>query len=213
MRSDLPGDVIAVVMAAGQGRRFGADKRHHRLEDGRTLLATTLDNVSPAYPRVYVLTRPGETSASLGIDYRNEVEVSTPTGAPAAETTRFECVEAISAMQGLGGSLGDAFRHLQAIEEPAMAAAVILGDMPWLEATLCQQLSAEAKPKAIVMPRFAGRGGHPVVFGRTFWGALATLTDGEGARDIVNRHSAARHWVDVETPSIWRDVDRRGDLD
>ncbi|WP_110666640.1 nucleotidyltransferase family protein [Salinicola halophilus] len=200
MLSDVSHDAIALVMAAGRGERFGADKRRHRLGDGRTLLETTLAAIAPAYRKIYVLVRPGETLASL------EIEHIVNDKAPV------ECLEAPSAARGLGGTLGDAFRHLCERDEPAIAASVVLADMPWLEANLCRRLNAAARSERIVMPHHGSGGGHPVLFGRGFWAELATLTEGEGAREIVTRHRAACHWVPVDTPSIRRDVDRPEDL-
>lgn len=206
-------------MAAGQGRRFGSDKRHHRFADGRTLLGTTLAAVLPAYPRAYLLTRPGESLETLEIDERAGVDAGRAgragpgdEGHTTSRLTRLECIAAPAAERGLAGTLGDAFRHLLDNEEPACAAAVVLADMPWLTADICRRLSAQAQAGRIVIPRHRGRGGHPVVFGRDFWKALAALHQGEGAREIVSRHAEACHYVDVETPAIWRDVDRPGDL-
>ncbi|WP_353979641.1 nucleotidyltransferase family protein [Salinicola endophyticus] len=196
MHSDtrLTGELVGLIMAAGVGRRFGSDKRRQPLADGRTLLATTLTTAAAVYPRHYVVLRPDETPAALGL-------------APATPV-----LSAPTAAHGLGASLGDAFRQLLACAPDASAAAVILGDMPWLSAASCARLNARASAAAIVIPRHAGKRGHPVIFGRRWWPELAQLQAGEGARDVVTRHRHAVVTLDLEDPGIWRDVDRPQDL-
>lgn len=199
MSSDLqsePPAVVALVMAAGVSRRFGGDKRRARLTDGRTLLATTLTTVAWAYPRWWLVTRPGD-----------DLEPG-----EAFDPARHRRLIADHARNGLGGSLGDAFRHLIVEEETAIAAAVVLADMPWLSATTCTRLQRHAHAERIVIPCHQGKRGHPALFGRTFWPALAQLKEGDGARAIVKANREAVHLVDVDDEGIWRDIDTPQDL-
>ncbi|MCE3026587.1 nucleotidyltransferase family protein [Salinicola sp. DM10] len=196
MRSEprLTGELVGLVMAAGVGRRFGSDKRRQPLADGRTLLATTVAAAAAAYPRHYVVLRPGEAPAALGL---------------APDTP---LLSAPAAAHGLGASLGDAFRQLLVCAPDATAAAVILGDMPWLNAASCVRLNARASTTAIVIPHHAGQRGHPVIFGRRWWPELAQLKTGEGARDVATRHRHAVVTLELDDSGIWRDVDRPQDL-
>lgn len=199
MSSDLqsePPAVVALVMAAGVSRRFGGDKRRARLTDGRTLLATTLTTVARAYPRWWLVTRPGD-DLELG---------------EAFDPARHRRLTADHAGNGLGGSLGDAFRHLIARGDTATAAAVVLADMPWLSATTCARLQRHAHAERIVMPCHQGKRGHPVLFGRVFWPTLAELETGDGARAVVEANRAAVSVVDVDDEGIWRDIDTPQDL-
>jgi len=191
-----PREVVALVMAAGVASRFGSDKRRHVMADGRTMLATTLGAILPAYPRVCLVVRPGEPLAWL-----------TPEAAGGIQR-----LEAPNAGRGLGASLGDAFRELNRHGETAVAAAVILADMPWLTTRTCERLNRHAETGRIVIPQHAGRRGHPVLFGRNFWKELASLEGGEGAREVVARHRQAMALIDVDDAGIWRDVDFPGDL-
>ncbi|WFF42141.1 nucleotidyltransferase family protein [Salinicola endophyticus] len=186
--------LVALIMAAGVGRRFGSDKRRQPLADGRTLLATTLAATAAAYPRHYVVLRPDETPAALGLAPNTPV------------------LSAPAAAHGLGASLGDAFRQLLTGEPDATAAAVILGDMPWLSAASCAQLNARASATAIVVPCYAGQRGHPVIFGRHWWPELAQLKTGEGARAVLARRQHAVQTVELDDPGVRRDVDRPQDL-
>jgi len=198
MRSET-GDVVALIMAAGVSRRFGSDKRQVRLDDGRTLLETTLATVSQVYSRCRLITRQDD-----------DIELALPASSGQGELQRWV---AEHAGNGLGGSLGDAFRHLIAADDSAIAAAVVLGDMPWLKATTCAQLNRHAHPSRIVVPCHREKRGHPVLFGRGFWPALAALKEGDGAKAIVQANRQAVHTVAVEDIGVWRDIDTPDDLE
>jgi molybdenum cofactor cytidylyltransferase len=191
-------DVVALVMAAGVSRRFGRDKRQVRLKDGRTLLETTLATVSTVYSRCRLITRRDD-----------DIEWSPNAFSEQSGLRRWEAGHADN---GLGGSLGDAFRHLIARDDPAIAAAVVLADMPWLNATTCAQLNRYAHSEHIIIPSHQGKRGHPVLFGRHFWPALAELQGGDGARSVVQSNPQAVKIIDVDDPGIWRDVDTPQDL-
>ncbi|GHB21447.1 hypothetical protein GCM10009038_20370 [Salinicola rhizosphaerae] len=194
--------MVALIMAAGVGSRFGSDKRRARLPDGRTLLEATVDNAGQVFDRRALVVRPGDDIGAL---------------LRSAEGAKIDVIVAPNAERGLAASLGDAFRHLNGTDRtsdacPPVAAAVMLGDMPWLRMATCRALIAHAATERIVIPRYRGRSGHPVLFGRDFWAELATLHAGEGAREIVCVNRQAVLTVEVDDDGIWRDVDHPTDL-
>jgi len=199
MTSDPP--VITLIMAAGASRRFGeADKRLARMADGHTVLAASLARPRPFSARMYLVLRPGDDPIALGVP--EDVSV----------------LRAARAGQGLGASLGDAFSALCA-EDPhsgesvqAAAAAVVLGDMPWIAPDSYRRLYPLAEAGQIVRPAHRGIAGHPVLFGRSFWPELAGLEGDEGARVVMARHPQAVVTLDLEDPGILQDVDYPEDL-
>ncbi|MBF2948087.1 NTP transferase domain-containing protein, partial [Pseudomonas aeruginosa] len=90
---------------------------------------------------------------------------------------------------------------------PARAIAVLLGDMPWIAADTLERLAAMATPEAIVFPLYDGQRGHPVLFGRAFWDALAQLDGDQGARRVLLAHRPAWREVPCDDPGVLRDVD------
>lgn len=188
---------VAVILAAGASRRFGAaDKRLARLPSGRTLLAATLSTASAAFSRLRVVLREDDEPVALGL----------PADTPILRAPR--------AADGLGASLADAFAALAA--DPALAeapaAAVLLGDMPNIAPATLEALRDRAAPGRIVRPRHAGRAGHPVLFGRDFWAELAALGGDEGARHVVGRHRARCHELEIDDTGIHLDIDVADDL-
>lgn len=186
------GDCIALVLAAGRARRFGSDKRLARLASGQTLLAATLARALEAFDDVRVVLRPGDDPATLAIDGRVRV------------------LWAEQADQGMGSSLAAGVRALE--QSPAPAVAVLLGDMPWVQAPTLKQLKALCNARQIVLPLHHGVRGHPVIFGRQFWPALACLQGDQGGKDIVRGAHDACVQVPVEDAGVIRDVDQPRDI-
>lgn len=182
---------IALVLAAGRGRRFGSDKRLARLPSGQTLLAATLARVLEVFERVLVVLRAEDDPQRLGVDSRVRV------------------VRAAQAENGMGSSLA---AGIAALDEEGQAVAVLLGDMPWIEAATLRALAGEAHPGRIVLPVFQGERGHPVIFGRDFWPALAQVSADQGGRLVVDGNPHACLWVEVGDAGVSRDVDLPGDV-
>lgn len=186
----MPSDaVVALVLAAGRARRFGNDKRLAHLPQRGPLLAATLATLRPHF---------GEIRVVLGIDDdRRTLGISDD----------IVTIRARSADQGMGKSLAAGVRALST-ESQAHAVAVMLGDMPWVSRESFALLCTQSSDQAIVRPFYRGQGGHPVLFGRCFWGSLEQLTDDEGARSVVRRHRDACIEIEVQDPGVVRDVDR-----
>ncbi|WP_460415007.1 nucleotidyltransferase family protein [Pseudomonas sp. microsymbiont 2] len=185
--------VVALVLAAGQGSRFGADKRRALLGDGRNLLQHSVERALAAFDEVRVVLREGERGADLGL--------------PAA----CRVIHGLDAGLGMGHSLAAGAASLE--DSEAMAVAILLGDMPWILPETFRRLLAIAAPSLIVVPRHQGQNGHPVVFGRAFWAELGGLSGDEGARSVLRRHADRVVVLDLEDGGIVRDVDTPAALD
>ncbi len=59
----------------------------------------------------------------------------------------------------------------------------------------------------IMIPRYRGRRGHPVLISRALVPEFERLPDSAQAADVVRRHETEIHYVDVDDPGILRDVD------
>lgn len=186
-----------VLLAAGRSRRYGADKRQHRLPDGRTLLDHSLALYAGAFDRCFLVLRPDDPEPTPPADLAGSIEI----------------VRAADADQGMGHSLAAG----AAAAAPGTYLFVALADMPWVEPATLQVLRAaleqalESSPDVIVQPVHAGRPGHPVGFAGRCRDALATLTGDVGARGVLERFPALRITVAVDDPGVLRDLDRPED--
>ncbi|MDH0646947.1 nucleotidyltransferase family protein [Pseudomonas sp. GD03858] len=185
--------VVALMLAAGQGSRFGADKRRALLGDGRSLLQHSVERALAAFDEVRVVLREGERGADLGL--------------PAA----CRVIHGLDAGLGMGHSLAAGAASLD--DSEAQAVAIVLGDMPWILPATFQCLIATAGPSLIVVPRHQGQNGHPVLFGRNYWPELALMAGDEGARSVLQRHRQQLQLVEVDDAGVLRDVDTPAALD
>jgi molybdenum cofactor cytidylyltransferase len=89
------------------------------------------------------------------------------------------------------------------------AVAVLLGDMPDVDAALVTKLAAALEGgKQIAIPVRTGRQGNPVVWGKALFAELAQVTGDRGAKSVIAAHAAlvaevqadARAFTDVDTP-------------
>lgn len=178
---------VALLLAAGFGKRFGSDKRRVRLADGRTLLAASLANARAVFDEVRVVLRAEDDPIELGL----------PVDIP--------LVRCADAQSGMGHSLAAGVNSLKSCT--ADSVAILLGDMPWLAESTLRLLLQQATAQRIVFPQHDGQRGHPVLFGRAFWPELLQLQGDEGARAVLQAHREAWYPVVVDDPGVLRDVD------
>lgn len=180
--------VVGLVLAAGYSRRFGADKRRAPLHNGQALLAASLTLPCAQLEAVWVVLRPEDDAEVLAV--------------PACVNV----VRSESAALGMGHSLASGIKTITQ-QAQADAAAVFLGDMPWLNVDSLGYLLALASPEHIVVPTFKGQPGHPVIFGRRFWPELQQLTGDRGAKGVLQAYPKALRHLDLNDPGVLRDVD------
>jgi molybdenum cofactor cytidylyltransferase len=92
---------------------------------------------------------------------------------------------------------------------PADAEAVIFTpvDYPAIQASTVRKMIAASGRSRLVIPRWDGRRGHPVLFAASVIGEFLDLPAEAEARTVVRRNAADTEYVDVEDPGILRDVD------
>lgn len=92
---------------------------------------------------------------------------------------------------------------------------VHLVDHPYIDARLVEIMIERfyASGKSLVVPRHAGKRGHPVIFSRRLFGELLAAPLDQGAKAVVNAHSEDTLeletddqgiTVDIDTPEIYR---------
>ncbi len=194
-----------LILAAGCSRRYGdSDKRLVEMPKGGRLLPALVRRAGKAGLSSFVV-----LSAARDVDN------------PDLNALAAERLYSPRAEGGMGYSLADGIARLLAHfgAEPAdclvadnpkqLPAAVLLmpADLPLLRISSIRKVAEQAAERAIVVPRCAGRQGHPVAFGRHFWPALTQLRGDVGAKKLIAAQSLPPHYVDVDDPGIFSDAD------
>ncbi len=188
--------VGALVLAAGQSRRFGADKRLHLLEkhglgkaEVKPLLQWTLESVQAAGLPVRVCLRDeADLAAGLVLD-------------SGAETLFCD-----RSTEGMGGTLAQGVAACTDWD----GLLVVLGDMAWVCSETYNKLADALEHGGIVRPRLDGVAGNPVGFSRSFYEQLECLEGDTGARDVLSQNRSRVRCVDVDDNGILRDLDHPG---
>ena len=183
---------VAILLAAGRSRRFGAANKLFARYRGGTLLTHAMAIAAKApVQRLIVVTGA----------QRRRVEAAVRRDAP-----RAVLVHAADHAEGMGASLRAAGRRLRPIDREAF---VFLADMPWLADDMAGRLArAERRGTAILRPAWRGRPGHPVLLRGSVLASLAAARGDEG----LGRESGARVVLLRSDRRCVADVDRPGAL-
>ncbi|HSO64825.1 MAG TPA: nucleotidyltransferase family protein [Ornithinibacter sp.] len=188
---------VALVLAAGAGRRMGGPKALVRpAGDGPTLVETAVERVRAAgCDRVVVVV--GALAAQA---------------ADAVSATGAEVVTATDWAEGMGASLRAGLTHLE--DAPDDLVLVTLVDLPDVTAEVMARVLADAVGDgraALARAAYDGVPGHPVVLGRDHWDAVRDAARGDrGARDHLR--VTPHRLVECGDLATGRDVDTAEDL-
>jgi molybdenum cofactor cytidylyltransferase len=178
--------LTGILLAAGQSRRFGADKRLVTLPGGEPLAMHCARTLCAALDDVLVVLRPDDAAlaerlAALGCRVTHNPHAAEGMGA--------------SIRHGVGQSLhSDGWLILPA-------------DLPLLRSTTVRQVAAALQEGGAVVPVCQGRRGHPVGFSARYREGLLDLDGDEGARRLLAADPGKVRWLAVDDAGICRDVD------
>lgn len=197
--SHIRGTVAAVILAAGEGSRFGTDLpdspgdraiKPLALFRGRPLVAHALDAAvaSGLGPVVLVVGNRGD-----------EVAATAPAGIEVVHNEHWR--------SGIATSLHAALMHL-ASRGVVHGAAIGLADQPLIGAEAWVRLGDAYDAGAeLAAATYNGVRGNPVLVGRNYWPEALTLVGDSGARQLFSRHPVidiecgdTGSAVDVDTP-------------
>jgi molybdenum cofactor cytidylyltransferase len=187
--------IAAILLAAGESRRMGYPKPLLRIGNESFISRTT----------TIVLGSVGSVVIVLGAHAdRIRPAIALGAGIKVIENPNYARGQLSSLKVGLAEAV--AGRH--------DAVIVHLADHPLVTpATFGAVVDAYSKIRQpIVVARFRGRRGHPVIFDRSVFAELIAAPEDQGARVVVNADSQRVHYVDVEDPGVVLDLDTPSDL-
>jgi len=181
--------VFALILAAGQSRRFGSDKLLAPL-DGRPVLQHVLDWVIRARES-------GALAGAVAVvphDHAGRERLVTGSG--------IECLPNPAPEEGVAGSLRIGLEGLAVRHPDAEAALVIQGDQPRVPFLVLELLLAgwRGGGRPVIRPRYArapDTPGHPVLLDRSFWHRAREISGDRGFSSLLERYPSLVTSVDV----------------
>jgi molybdenum cofactor cytidylyltransferase len=187
--------IVAILLAAGESRRMGYPKPLLRIDTESFIARTTSLALSVASRLVIVL---GAHAARVRSAIGPNPEITI------VENPNYERGQLSSLKVGLAEAIGT----------DADAVIVHLADHPLvLPATFRALVDEYGKTtRPIVVARYNGRRGHPVLFDRDVFAELMAAPEDQGARVVVNADMGRVQYVDAADPGIVSDLDTPADL-
>ncbi|AYH44062.1 nucleotidyltransferase family protein [Azoarcus sp. DN11] len=184
--------IVGILLAAGQGSRFGSNKLCHALADGTPVAVRSAMNLRDALGEMIAVVRPGDSVLRGHFD--------------AAGIAYVLCADAA---EGMAATLVCGIRAT-----PGAAGWVIaLGDMPYIRPdTIAAVAAAIADDARLAASFFDGGRGHPVGFAASLKDELLALQGDEGARRVIVGHKEQLRRIDCDDPGILADIDVPADV-
>lgn len=177
-----------VLLAAGNSSRYGGLKQR-ALVDG-----------------VSMLRRAAQAALATGASVLAVTGAHEPEIAAELAGLPLRLVHNANWEQGMGGSVGCAFRQL-ADSTTASAAIICMADQPLVGSTQLQRLidAHASAPGKIIAANHGAALGPPCLFPQRYFAELAQLSGPKGARPVLERH--ADQVDSVPMPEAAMDID------
>ncbi len=186
--------IEAILLAAGESRRMGYPKPLLQI-GGQTFVEHLSYAMLTAVPRLIVV---------VGA-HSERVRPAIP------RDPRIVVVENPNYARG---QLSSIKAGLARVSLDAAAAMIHLCDHPTVKAQTFAALPDQyvKSQKPVVIARFRGHRGHPVLFDRSIFAELMRAPEDQGARVVVDADLSRVSYVEVDDPGVVLDLDTPEDL-
>jgi len=179
--------IVGILLAAGQGTRFGGNKLMHPLSDGTPMVLVSARHLNNVLGTTIIVVE----------DMNNEV-----TKLLALEG--MQVIENTLASEGMGTSIACGV----ASRPEATGWIIALADMPCIPEDIIQSVVSGLELGAdIIAPIYKQQRGHPVGFSARHAQALKLLHDDRGAQSILQANSASVELIKTTERGVIHDID------
>jgi molybdenum cofactor cytidylyltransferase len=186
--------IVAVVLAAGESSRMGRPKALLPIDGVRFIERIVRALKSSGVANIVVVLGHNAEEMRRKIDDLPVTIVINP-----------------EYQKGQLSSLQTAIRHLESlpVSDDVEGILVHLVDHPYINPQLVKLMidRFEESGRLIVVPRFRGRRGHPVLFSRRLFPELLAASMDQGAKTVVHAHQAETLEIETESEGVTIDID------
>ena len=184
--------IVAVILSAGESSRMGRPKALLPIDGVRFIekIVTSLQ-----------ATRVGQIIAVLGHNAQEMRQKISDLPVSIVINSNYK--------QGQLSSLVAAIRSIQSSKNSVDGMLVHLVDHPYINAQLVDAMIErfyETK-KLIVVPRYRGRRGHPVIFSSALFAEMLAAPVDQGAKAVVHAHRDETLEIDTGDQGVTIDID------
>jgi molybdenum cofactor cytidylyltransferase len=186
--------IVAVVLAAGESSRMGQPKALLPIDGVRFIERIVTALKSSGVANIVVVLGHNADEMRRKIDDLPVTIVINP-----------------EYQKGQLSSLQTAIRYLETLpaSDDLEGILVHLVDHPYINPQLVKLMIErfEESGRLIVVPRFRGRRGHPVLFSRRLFPKLLAAPMDQGAKTVVHAHQAETLEIETESEGVTIDID------
>jgi molybdenum cofactor cytidylyltransferase len=181
-----------ILLAAGQGRRFGSNKLLQPLVDGTPMAVASARRLHSVLAHCIAVVSDTQDSVARLLAAAGLQVIANPR-APDGMGTSIAC--GVAASPHAGGWV------------------IALADMPAVPVSVIQSVAdGLASGADIIAPVYRGQRGHPVGFAADHASALQALRGDRGARDIITTHRDTLELIDTQDSGVVHDIDTPASL-
>ena len=178
---------VGILLAAGQGRRFGSNKLLHALADGTPMAVASARTLHTVLAHCIAVVNDAQGSVARLLAAAGLQVIVNP-----------------HAQDGMGTSIACGV----AASPDAGGWVFALADMPDIPTHVMQSVADGLSRGAdIIAPVYRGQRGHPVGFAPRHASALRALHGDRGARDIIAAHRDTLELIDTQDDGVILDID------
>lgn len=185
--------VHILILAAGASSRMRGEDKLMKDVSSRPLLRHVAETALATCAPVTVTLPPGATPRRAALQ-----------GLP------LQLVEVPDATEGMSRSLVRGVEALDRMAGPQDGVMILPADMPGFTVAALSDLIARfrAEPRLILRGGTAeGQAGHPAIFPRDLWPALAKVTGDEGGRSVMQKSQGRVRVIPLPGPMAILDLD------
>ncbi len=187
-------NIVGILLAAGESRRMGYPKPLLKIGD-ETFVAHL-------------------TAAMLNVVARLTIVVGAHADRVRKAIPSDPRIKVVDNPDWVRGQLSSIKAGIRALPPDASAALIHLTDHPTVKAETFAAVADAYREsrKSIVIARYNGRRGHPVIFDRALFAELLDTPEDQDARAVVNADASRVVYIEVDDPGILLDLDTPEDL-